>query len=626
MTDNVAYDLLIKNARVFNQDDLPVTEDIAVRNGRIVSRGKKINAGTAKKIIDGTGLWAMPGLFDIHTHYDLELEVAPALPESTRHGTTSVVIANCSLGLAFGHQRQADVDPVVDCYARVENLPKSVLRSCADSLTWESPSEYISHLEALNLGPNVITMMPHSMMRIDAMGFRESISRDPTHQEITKMRETLRDGLKCGYAGFSTDSLPFHYLANQPNCHKTIPTQFAHYKEIKELTDIVREEGAVWQATPPKDNPLDIIKMFLLSCARFHGRPLKTTVVAALDVATNRNLVRLAKLLPKILNSRLLRGQFFMQALGAPFKTWSDGAITPLAEEIPELRILNETELEDRATRVKILNDPEYVRVFRKMWLNGKQGFNLARLRRFLRMDRYAFDRDIKNMKVERCDVKAWIGLSFHDVYQRVKSIQNHTGGTRIEDKEKQLIRESFIWVGDEADFVLQMLRSFDTDLSWSTVSANRDLKKVRSLLMNPNLIPGFNDSGAHITNMAFYDVNLRSLKLAAQGGERDVAYMVKRLTKDPADLFNVERGTINVGDVADLILLDPKRLADYDGDNSARRIFRSELDHEQLVNRSDGVVPLVVINGKIAWRDNHFSATLGTTKYGDLLKPRQTA
>ena len=626
MTDNVAYDLLIKNARVFNQGDLPVTEDIAVRNGRIVSRGKKINAGTAKKIIDGTGLWAMPGLFDIHTHYDLELEVAPALPESTRHGTTSVVIANCSLGLAFGHQRQADVDPVVDCYARVENLPKSVLRSCADSLTWESPSEYISHLEALNLGPNVITMMPHSMMRIDAMGFRESISRDPTHQEITKMRETLRDGLKCGYAGFSTDSLPFHYLANQPNCHKTIPTQFAHYKEIKELTDIVREEGAVWQATPPKDNPLDIIKMFLLSCARFHGRPLKTTVVAALDVATNRNLVRLAKLLPKILNSRLLRGQFFMQALGAPFKTWSDGAITPLAEEIPELRILNETELEDRATRVKILNDPEYVRVFRKMWLNGKQGFNLARLRRFLRMDRYAFDRDIKNMKVERCDVKAWIGLSFHDVYQRVKSVQNHTGGTRIEDKEKQLIRESFIWVGDEADFVLQMLRSFDTDLSWSTVSANRDLKKVRSLLMNPNLIPGFNDSGAHITNMAFYDVNLRSLKLAAQGGERDVAYMVKRLTKDPADLFNVERGTINVGDVADLILLDPKRLADYDGDNSARRIFRSELDHEQLVNRSDGVVPLVVINGKIAWRDNHFSATLGTTKYGDLLKPRQTA
>ena len=626
MTDNVAYDLLIKNARVFNQGDLPVTEDIAVRNGRIVSRGKKINAGTAKKIIDGTGLWAMPGLFDIHTHYDLELEVAPALPESTRHGTTSVVIANCSLGLAFGHQRQADVDPVVDCYARVENLPKSVLRSCADSLTWESPSEYISHLEALNLGPNVITMMPHSMMRIDAMGFRESISRDPTHQEITKMRETLRDGLKCGYAGFSTDSLPFHYLANQPNCHKTIPTQFAHYKEIKELTDIVREEGAVWQATPPKDNPLDIIKMFLLSCARFHGRPLKTTVVAALDVATNRNLVRLAKLLPKILNSRLLRGQFFMQALGAPIKTWSDGAITPLAEEIPELRILNETELEDRATRVKILNDPEYVRVFRKMWLNGKQGFNLARLRRFLRMDRYAFDRDIKNMKVERCDVKAWIGLSFHDVYQRVKSVQNHTGGTRIEDKEKQLIRESFIWVGDEADFVLQMLRSFDTDLSWSTVSANRDLKKVRSLLMNPNLIPGFNDSGAHITNMAFYDVNLRSLKLAAQGGERDVAYMVKRLTKDPADLFNVERGTINVGDVADLILLDPKRLADYDGDNSARRIFRSELDHEQLVNRSDGVVPLVVINGKIAWRDDHFSATLGTTKYGDLLKPRHTA
>jgi len=157
-------------------------------------------------------------------------------------------------------------------------------------------------------------------------------------------------------------------------------------------------------------------------------------------------------------------------------------------------------------------------------------------------------------------------------------------------------------------------------------VSANRDLKKVRSLLMDPKLLPGFNDSGAHITNMAFYDVNLRSLKLAAQGGERDVAYMVKRLTKDAADLFNVDRGTIDIGDVADLVLIDPKRLADYDGENSAQRIFRKEFEHEQLVNRSDGVVPLVMINGKIAWQDDDFSDTLGKIKYGDLLKPRQQA
>ena len=626
MTSSINYDLLIQNARIFNNGDLPITEDIAVHNGRIVARGKNLSSDEAQQVVNASGLWAMPGLFDIHTHYDLELELAPALPESTRHGTTSVVIANCSLGLAFGNQRIGDVDPIVDCYARVENLPKPVLRSCADKLDWDSPLQYIHHLEKINLGPNVITMMPHSMMRIDAMGFNASISREPSSDELTKMRETLKLGLEAGYAGFSTDSLPFHYLANQPNCHKTIPTQFAKYHEIKELTDVVREQGAVWQATPPKDNPLDTIKLFLLSCARLHGKPLKTTVVAALDVATNRSLVRLAKLLPTIINSRFLKGAFYMQALGAPFKTWSDGAITPLAEEIPELRALNETNLEDKAKRAEILNDPEYVQVFKKMWLQGKQGFNLARLRRILRLDTYAFDRDLRNMTIERCELEAWVGLRFKEVFERVLSVKNQGMGESLSEQEQQLIASSFAWVVDEADFMLQMLRSFDIGLSWSTVSANRDLKKVRSLLMDPKLLPGFNDSGAHITNMAFYDVNLRSLKLAAQGGERDVAYMVKRLTKDAADLFNVDRGTIDIGDVADLVLIDPKRLADYDGENSAQRIFRKEFEHEQLVNRSDGVVPLVMINGKIAWQDDDFSDTLGKIKYGDLLKPRQQA
>jgi len=37
----------------------------------------------------------------------------------------------------------------------------------------------------------------------------------------------------------------------------------------------------------------------------------------------------------------------------------------------------------------------------------------------------------------------------------------------------------------------------------------------TRKLLIDPVLLPGFNDSGAHLTNLAFYDCNLRALKLA---------------------------------------------------------------------------------------------------------------
>jgi len=621
MTPALTADTLITNAKVFNNGETPVIEDVAILDGKIIARGKGLDASGASRVIDAEGHWLMPGLFDIHTHYDLELEVSPGLPESTRHGTTTVVIANCSLGLAYGNQRKDGSDPIVDCYARVENLPKSLLRSCADRVDWNSPKEYLQHLEGLNLGPNVATLFPHSMLRINAMGFQDSISREPSKSELQSMQSELSDALSLGYVGFSTDALPFHYLANQPNCDKTIPTQFAKYGEIKKLTQVVRDKGAVWQATPPKDSMIDTLKTFLLTSGRLHKKPLRTTLVAALDVSNNKKLLRMARLMAKILNSKFLAGDFHLQALGAPFKTWSDGAITPLAEEIPELRRLNETDVEDRAARLAILNDPEYIKTFRAMWMKGKQGFNLARLKRLLDAEDYAFNRTMADMTVDVCPQQSWVGMDMQSLLDRVLSIKAGTAPADLQEEEQALIKRDFFWISDEADFMLQMLRSFDTGFSWSTTTANRNPETTRELIMDPLLLPGFNDSGAHLTNMAFYDVNLRCLKQAASGGDADISYMVKRLTKDAADVFGVEGGTINEGDIADLILVNPETLSQYDGEASVARVHRKEYDHEQLVNRSEGVVPLVMIGGQVAWENDQLSDQLGAQPMGRLLR-----
>lgn len=618
------YDTLIKNAKVFDGSSSAIIQDIAIKNGEIAERGAGLLEGDAATVVDATGKWAMPGLLDVHTHYDLELELAPGLPESTRHGTTTVVIANCSLGLAFGSQRKNDADPIVDCYARVENIPKSVLRSAADSVDWETPEEYLHHLNSLDLGPNVAVLFPHSMMRIDAMGFDASISRDPTDEEMVRMKASLKEGLDIGYVGFSTDALPFHYLANQPNTEKTIPTQFAKFSEIKALTQIVRDCDAIWQATPPKDSMVNTIKTFLLTSGRLHGKPLKATVVAALDIHNNRKIIRLARLMSKVLNSKLLNGKIYLQSLGAPFKTWADGAVTPLAEEIPELRLLNETDLDEVDKRARILADPEYIKAFKKMWLKGKRGIGLDRLKTILRIEDYAFNRDLNDMNVEQCPISEWEGHNLQYVFERIKSFKRDNTVAITED-EKALIEKDFFWIADEADFMLQMIRSFDNKLCWSTTSANRNPTVVRELLMDPLLLPGFNDSGAHLTNMAFYDVNLRSLKLAAEGGDDDVAFMVKRLTKDPAEIFGIEAGSINIGDQADVILVDPEKLKDYDGEAEVQRVYREEYKHEQLVNRSEGIVPLVMIGGKVAWKDDQFSDQLGQTKMGSV-KLRKTA
>ena len=96
---------------------------------------------------------------------------------------------------------------------------------------------------------------------------------------------------------------------------------------------------------------------------------------------------------------------------------------------------------------------------------------------------------------------------------------------------------------------------------------------------------------------------------------------MVKRLTKDPADIFGVKAGTIYVGDAADLILIDPDKLMSHDGEACVQRRYREEFNHEQLVNRPEGVVTSVVIGGKVAWQNDKPTEALGKEAFGRLLK-----
>ncbi len=621
------WDLLIKNATIFDgTGDLPHTGDLAVSGGTVAARGTGLDEAQAERVVDASGKWLMPGLLDIHTHYDLEVELEPGLPESVRHGTTTVVMSNCSLGLAFGAQRVGDTDPIVDCFARVENMPKHVLKKAADVAEgWDDSQGYLDHLDALALGPNVVPMIPHSMLRIEVMGLEDSITRDPTPGELDEMRALVEKGMQEGYVGFSTDALPFHYLANDPNRRSKIPTQYGTYKELKALTNVVREYDGVWQATPPKDSPPQTLRNFLLSSGRLHGKPLRITAVAAMDVRTNRMLGKLGRVLTRVLNSKLVGGKFRLQALAAPFKVWTEGAITPLAEEIPELRRLNEPDLEDREARMKVLDDPEWRAQFRKMWFDGKRGFGLARLKRWLRIEDHTLTRNLEDMIIETCPVEDWNGRPMREIYDRLAAFQNSETSA-----VSQAEREAFEWFADqtpdEADFFLGLLRQFDMDLYWYTYAANLDKEPMRDLLMDPQMLPGFSDSGAHITNMAFYDVNLRALQIAQAESMETVAYTVRRLTREPADFFGLDAGRIEPGAVADLTLIDPDELRGYDSEANIEHIYRDSFEHHQLVNRSQGVVPLVVIGGQVAFEDGEFTEALGAQTMGRALRNNRLA
>jgi N-acyl-D-aspartate/D-glutamate deacylase len=600
----------------------PSVRDVAIRDGRIDAIGADLPAARADRVIDAAGQWVMPGLLDIHTHFDLEVEIEPGLPEAVRHGTTTVVVSNCSLGLAFGAQRRDGADPIVDCFARVENVPKPVLRKVGDAVTWNDSAAYLRHFDGLALGPNIVPMIPHSMLRIEVMGLQASVTREPTPQELAAMEGLVEKGMREGYVGFSTDALPFHYLANAPNVKKQIPTQFAKYGEIKRLTQVVRAWGRVWQATPAKDDKLAAVRTVLLTSGRFFGRALKTTMVAAMDFRNDRRIVRMALTLARLMNSWLVKGHFRLQALAAPFKVWSDGPFTPLSEEIPELRRLIETDLEDAAARRRILDDPDYVARFRRMWFRGRRGFTLARLKHWLRLDDNVLSRDLRDMVLDNAPVADWNGETLQAVYERLRAWQAGGTGTRSE-AERRAFAGFPKPVGDDCDFFLHALRLYDTTLRWWTTPANQDPARVKELLFHPQLLPGFNDSGAHLTNMAFYDCNLRTLKIAQADGVEKVAHAVHRLTQEPAEFFGVEAGVLEAGAAADVVLVDPEALARHDGEKQVRYVWREAFGHHQLVNRPEGVVTQVLVAGHLAWDAGAYTPDFGRVRMGRVMRNR---
>jgi N-acyl-D-aspartate/D-glutamate deacylase len=599
--------MLIRNATVFDGTGAaPRVEDVLVRGGRIAARGTGLKAGDGARVIDAAQQWLMPGLLDIHTHLDLEVELAPGLPESVRHGTTTVVVGNCSLGTAFGAQRGNGEDPILDCFARVENVPKPVLARVVDRMDWNTTAGYLEHLESLPLGPNIVPLLPHSMLRIAVMGTAAAVTRAPGAAELEQMKVLLEAAMQQGYAGFSTDAIPFHYLANSPHTDKRIPAQHAPATELRALLGIVRSHDRVWQCTPDASHRVATFLRFFLSCGRLFGRPLRTSALTAIDLTHERHTWRIFPLVAGLINSRLLQGRFHFQVLATPFRMYAEGAICPIFEEFESTRQLMACDIEDEVTRRGILASPEFAELFVREW-----------------QDRGAvstFNRDLDAMTVERCPVPDWQDETFGAIHRRLQSFQSGDRSAARSATEAEALASFAAPISGQGAFLVHLIRRYDRALRWWFVVGNDRPEILKKLLFHPHMLPGFNDSGAHLINLAFFDGNLLTLQMAARDSLEQVAIAVRRLTREPAEFFGVDAGRLDTGSQADLVLIDPKALLRYDTDASRRMVYREIFEHDQLVNRSDGAVTSVFIAGEQVWDGRGHTPALGTRKLGRAL------
>ena len=133
------HDLVIRGATVV--DGLghdPIRADVAVKDGRIAAIG---NIGTdAAEIVDAGGLALMPGIIDIHTHYDAQVTWDPTLSPSPSLGVTTVVIGNCGFGIVPSPPPLRDL--IMRNLAVVEGMDLDALRAGID-WRFQSFSEYL---------------------------------------------------------------------------------------------------------------------------------------------------------------------------------------------------------------------------------------------------------------------------------------------------------------------------------------------------------------------------------------------------------------------------------------------------------------------------------------------------
>ena len=228
----MAYDLLIKNGRIVDGSGMPAFRgDVGVKDGKIVELGKL--SGPAKRTIDAEGRVVAPGFVDNHCHYDAQVTWDPLCSFSPDHGCTTVVFGNCSLALA--PVRPGTAKRVAEFLSYVEAIPMDVLNTV--EVDWETIPQYMDRLDQ-NLGVNVGNLIGHSTVRYYVMG-DESQKRAATDDEIKKMQDVVRDGMKGGALGLSVSRNKGHY--DPQGVH--IPALWADEKEIFALGDVLREMG-----------------------------------------------------------------------------------------------------------------------------------------------------------------------------------------------------------------------------------------------------------------------------------------------------------------------------------------------------------------------------------------------
>jgi N-acyl-D-amino-acid deacylase len=502
------YDLLIKNGRIVDGSGMPAFRgDLGVKDGKIVELGKL--SGPAKRTIDADGRVVAPGFVDNHCHYDAQVTWDPLCSFSPDHGATTVVFGNCSLSLA--PVRPGTEKRVAEFLSYVEAIPMEVLNTV--EVDWETIPQYMDRLDQ-HLGVNVGNLIGHSTVRYYVMG-DECQKRAATDDEIKRMQDVVRDGIKGGALGLSVSRNKGHY--DPQGVH--IPALWAEEKEIFALGDVLRDLGTG-----------------IIQSGGGRNAELNGGLMARLSEATGRTVIynNLGQTVrePDAWKKHMARVEETSKAGIRAYPLCSPNRVT----QTFTMRNCQVFRGSPTWHPILLASDEEKLRAYADPEIRQK------------------LHDEVVEHKVEVPAAgysRKWYDYMWVEapVLEKNQGLKGKTIGQIANEQGKGII-----------DALLDLVVEENLDTGLMQSENNVDDEAMAKILTYPNAIVGLSDGGAHVQFHGGYGYSTRLLSEWVRDKQvMTLEHAVRRLTFDSASALGLyDRGLLRPGMAADIVIFDP--------------------------------------------------------------------
>ena len=501
------HDLIIRNAQVFDGTGLaPVLGDVAVSNGRISQIGHITDL--SHETIDAQGLALMPGIVDLHTHYDAQVTWDRTMSPSPALGVTTAVIGNCGFGIAPCPAPLQET--MLKNLSVVEGMD---LNSLLTGVNWEFESfgQYMDQLRRIGPYINTAVFAGHSVIRTAVMGAEGSSKVDPSPEQLQTMQSMVRDAMDHGAIGFASSFSPNHSgYGGLP-----MPSTIASETELRALTAILGEKkkGVFMMATGTRASP-DIME----SIVEDTGRPAYISTVLTMYNEGNP----------------LLGATYYercAQALERGHELYILTSCQPLSFDFSltdPYVLLSHSAFDDVKSATAdalpgIYRSPEFRNTFRENLKHPKEGILFLGNWRHIEVGPTMRP---ENQKLEGHSIQA------------------------LADLQGQ----------DPVDVFFDLALSEDLGTHFVGKFFNNNDEGVAPSLKHPASVITLSDAGAHLSYMCDAGFGLYFLShWVRETGHFTLSEGIRKITSEPADRFRIpERGRLQVGLPADMLLFDP--------------------------------------------------------------------